>query len=142
MTEIAVLTGVVALTAGLAVWWRSRDGAVRTVDDHFAATELAGLGAAPGRWVLLEFTAPSCAPCAAARRVLDDVADGQHTVTVATVDVSAHPDAARAHGVLRTPTTFVVDAGGRVRGRIAGVPASRDVVALLGDGTPPADRAA
>lgn len=142
MTEVVVLAVVVAVTAGLAAVWRARDGAVRAVDDRFATPELADLGVPSGRWALVEFTAPSCAPCVAARRVLDEVATGRESVTVVTVDVSAHADAARAHGVLRTPSTFVVDPGGRVRGRISGVPSGPDVIALLDATPPPADRAA
>lgn len=134
MSEALVLAGVVAATATVACWWRTRDGRVRAVQDRFSPDDLAAIGAPAGRLVLVEFTAPSCAPCTAARRVLDEVAVGRADVAVRVVDVGEHLLLARAHGVLRTPTTFAVSADGAVLGRIAGVPGAADVAALLDAG--------
>lgn len=141
MTQLAILAAVVGSVAVLAVWWRARDGAVRVVADRFSPAELAELGAPAGRWLLLEFTAPACTPCAATERVLDEVAGDRDGVTVHAVDVSAQLDVVRGHGVLRTPTTFVIDPAGEVRGRVAGTPAADDIAALLGSGST-AERAA
>lgn len=131
MTQVVILAVVVAATAALSLWWNSRDGQVRAVVDRFTDAELAVLGAQPGQRLLVEFTAPSCAPCTAARRVLDEVAADRDDVVVRVADVGEQLDLARAHGVLRTPTTFGVAADGTVLGRVAGVPAPADVVALL-----------
>lgn len=131
MIEVVILGGVVAATAAFSLWWRARDGAVRTVTDRFADAELAALGAPAGQRLLVEFTAPSCAPCTAARRVLDQVAAAHGDVAVRLADVGEHLDLARTHHVLRTPTTFAVAADGRVLGRVAGIPDPADVAALL-----------
>lgn len=131
MTEVLILAGVVAATVAFSLWWRAREGRVRVVTDLFSAPELAILDAPAGHRLLVEFTAPSCAPCAATRRVLEKVAAEHTDVVVRTVDVGEQVDLARHHKVLRAPTTFVVAAGGTVLGRVAGVPDAADVAALL-----------
>ncbi|MEX0659073.1 MAG: thioredoxin family protein [Egibacteraceae bacterium] len=134
MTELAILAVIVAATAAAALWWRARDGRVRAVTDRFTEAELAALGAPSGRQLLVEFTAPSCAPCVTARRVLDQTVADRDDVTVRVADVAEQLDLARAHKVLRTPTTFAVAPDGLVLGRIAGVPDPADVTALLDRG--------
>lgn len=134
MTELAVLGLVVAVTAAAALWWRARDGQVRAVTDRFTDGELAALDAPVGRQLLVEFTAPSCAPCVAARRVLDQAVADRDDAAVRVADVAEQLDLARAHGVLRTPTTFAVAPDGVVLGRIAGVPDPADVADLLDSG--------
>jgi hypothetical protein len=49
------------------------------------------------------------------------------------VDAESHLAAVRALGVWRTPTTLVLDAGGRVVRRAGGVPTKGQVVAALGE---------
>ncbi|MEE3921829.1 thioredoxin family protein [Micromonospora sp. BRA006-A] len=78
----------------------------------------------------MQFSAPVCAPCRAARRVLADVAARLDRVVVLEVGVDAHLDAARELDVWRTPTVLVVDAAGRVVRR-AGVPDRDDLIAAL-----------
>lgn len=142
MTELLILAGVIAATAALSLWWRVRDGQVRAVDDRFSAAELAALDAPARHRLLVEFTAPSCAPCAAARRVLDEVAADHADVAVRTLDVGERADLARRHKVLRAPTTFVVAADGTVRGRVAGVPDRTAVARLLDKASANRERAA
>ena len=128
MTRVLVLVAALVVTACLALWWRRREGRVVRGSDRFTRAQLAALGVPPGASALVEFTAPHCAPCASARRVLDEVAATYNTLVV-TAD--AGHEVARAHRVLRAPTTFVLAADGAVRGRISGVPARDDVVALV-----------
>jgi thiol-disulfide isomerase/thioredoxin len=135
MTSVLILGSVLAATAVLAVVLRAGHGRVRMVGDRFTPGELERLGVSPGGWVLLEVTAPGCTTCAAARRVLDAVAAAEPGVTVAVADVAQHPDVARAHRVLRAPTTFVVAPDGSVRARIAGVPVDGEIRDLLARGT-------
>jgi hypothetical protein len=122
MTDVAVLAGVVALVGALSWWWRARDGHVRRAHGHVVEGLRAELGASPGGWLLLLFTAPACSPCALARRVLDDLAAGRADVQVAAVDVGDRLDLARAHHVLRAPTVLVIDEAGDVVARVSGVP--------------------
>jgi thiol-disulfide isomerase/thioredoxin len=133
MTRVAILLLALAVAAVLALWWRRRDGRVVADSGRFTSAELAALGVPGGAVALVEFTAPHCAPCAAARQVLDEIADGDQVVVVA-VDVGEPKgdDLARRHKVLRTPTTFVVAPDGSIRGRVSGVPHRQEVDALVG----------
>jgi thiol-disulfide isomerase/thioredoxin len=129
VTDVLVLLAVLAVTALLAAWWRARDGRVRDGDgDRF---DRAAVGAPAGTTLLVEFTAPGCAPCERAKGVLSAAAIERPDVLLVTVDVGEHLDLARAHGILRAPTTLVIDAADRVRHRISGVPAAGDLDALL-----------
>lgn len=133
MTDLAVLALVLLATAAFAWWWRARDGAVRDgrPGERLTAHERAVLGAPDDAVLLLEFTAPGCRPCVAAKGVLDGVAAARDDVAVAIADVGTHLDLARTHGVLRAPTTLVVDRDGLVRHRILGVPAAESLAAAV-----------
>lgn len=131
MTEVSALAAVAALVA-LAAWvLRARDGRIVATDALIAGPARARLGIPGNAAALVEFTTPSCHSCAAARAVLDDVASRHAGVRVVTADVGEHFDLARAHGVLRAPTTLVVDPGGRVRHRVHGVPDASRLEAAL-----------
>jgi thiol-disulfide isomerase/thioredoxin len=79
------------------------------------------------RATLLQFSSAFCAPCRATRRVLADVATATPGVVHIDVDAEHHLDVVRRLGVLRTPTTLVLDARGRELGRAGGVP-TKDLV--------------
>lgn len=130
MSRLSVLLAVLVAVALAAAWWRAREGRLRSTGGRFTPDQLAGLGVPPGVAAFIQFTAPHCVPCVAARRVLDDVA-ARHSVAVVPVDVGGALDLARAHHVLRTPTTFVVAADGSVPGRVSGVPDPADLARLL-----------
>jgi thiol-disulfide isomerase/thioredoxin len=74
------------------------------------------------RATLLQFSSAFCAPCRATRRVLADVADAVPGVVHIDIDAEHHLDVVRRLGVLRTPTTLILDATGRELGRAGGVP--------------------
>jgi thiol-disulfide isomerase/thioredoxin len=138
MTRLTLLLAVLVAVALVAVWWRRLDGRLRATGDRFTPGQLSRLHVPSGVAALVEFTSPHCAPCVAARRVLDEVA-ARFSATVAVVDIVDALDLARAHHVLRVPTIFVVAPDGRVLGRVSGVPAAADLAELLGD-TPCASR--
>jgi thiol-disulfide isomerase/thioredoxin len=133
MTDALIVLAVVAVTAVLWWWRRSRDGRIRSgrQGERLSAADRAAVGVPDDAVVLLEFTAPGCRPCAAAKSVLDDVAQTRADVVVATADVGEHIDLARLHGVLRAPTTLVIDKAGVVRHRITGVPARDGLAAAV-----------
>jgi thiol-disulfide isomerase/thioredoxin len=79
------------------------------------------------RATLLQFSSAFCAPCRAARRVLGDVAAATPGVAHIDIDAEHHLDVVRRLGVLRTPTTLILDEHGRELGRASGVP-TRDLV--------------
>ena len=83
------------------------------------------------RATLLQFSSAFCAPCRATRRVLADVADATPGIVHLDVDAEHHLDVVRRLGVLRTPTTLVLDAHGRELGRASGVPTKEQVARVL-----------
>ncbi len=75
---------------------------------------------------VVHFSATWCGPCAAVRRVVDQVCD-ELGVAHVEIDLDANPVAARRLSVLSLPTTFIFDASGQQRYRTAGVPKSADL---------------
>jgi thiol-disulfide isomerase/thioredoxin len=92
----------------------------------------AGLGHELGeRATLLQFSSAFCAPCRATRRVLADVAAAVPGVAHVEVDAEHHLELVRRLGVLRTPTTLILDAQGAEVARAAGAPRKEQVLSSL-----------
>ena len=83
------------------------------------------------RATLLQFSSAFCAPCRATRRVLGEVTDLVEGVTHVEIDAEHHLDATRAFGILRTPTTVVLDATGAEVTRATGAPTRDQVLTAL-----------
>jgi len=81
---------------------------------------------------LLQFSSAFCAPCRVTRRTLTEVADIVPGVEHLEVDAEHHLDLVRALGIMRTPTTLVLDATGREVTRAVGAPRKEQVIAALG----------
>ena len=97
----------------------------------------AGLTLEPGeRATLLQFSSAFCAPCRATRRVLADVAAIVPGVTHVEVDAEHHLELVRRVGVLRTPTTLVLDAAGREVTRASGALRKEQVLTALASAMP------
>jgi thiol-disulfide isomerase/thioredoxin len=84
------------------------------------------------RATLLQFSTAFCAPCRATRRTLEEVARIVPGVAHIEVDAEQHLDLVRRVGIMRTPTTIVLDADGREVSRAAGAPSRQAVIAGLG----------
>ena len=94
--------------------------------------EIAGLDLQLGeRATLLQFSSAFCAPCRATRRILADIAEAVPGVTHVEVDAEHHLELVRKLGVLRTPTTLILDARGVERTRAAGAPRKEQVLSAL-----------
>jgi thiol-disulfide isomerase/thioredoxin len=83
------------------------------------------------RATLLQFSSAFCAPCRATRRTLADVAGAVPGVSHVEVDAESHLDLVRRLGILRTPTTLVLDGEGREVTRASGAPRAGQVLAAL-----------
>jgi thiol-disulfide isomerase/thioredoxin len=138
---LVVLAAVLLAATAFGVYRRLTDGRIRGVDPHephvddVAATVLtaADLGAELGeRATLVQFSTAFCQPCRPTRRILAEVAEMVDGVRHVDVDAESHLDLVRRLDVVRTPTTLVLDASGRVVVRAVGVPRKPDVVAALG----------
>lgn len=89
------------------------------------------LGLSPTGPTIVHFSAVWCGPCAAVRKVVDQVCEERPGVAHVEVDMDHNPDAARRLSVLSLPTTFVFDADGRRRYRASGVPTAADLRSAL-----------
>lgn len=131
---ILIVAVAVALAAGFLI--RSRSGKVldgSAVDPDSALLLDAGLSTTCP--TILHFSAPWCGPCAAVRRVVDQVigklaAEGV-TVLDLEVDIDENPSLAQQLKVLSLPTTFIYDASGAQLHRIPGVPKADALLAAL-----------
>ena len=83
------------------------------------------------RATLLQFSSAFCAPCRATRRILGEVAAVVPGVVHVEVDAEHHLELVRRLGVLRTPTTLVLDARGAEITRAAGAPRKEQVLEAL-----------
>jgi thiol-disulfide isomerase/thioredoxin len=145
---------LVAVVGALAfgAWRAYADGrfrgthAVRGVGDGERATSVEPVETTPldlppdtplgERATLLQFSSAFCAPCRATRRVLADVAETVPGVVHVELDAEHHLDVVRRLGILRTPTTLVLDARGAEVARAAGAPTKQQVLGALGGALP------
>ncbi|MCW2759266.1 MAG: putative thioredoxin, partial [Nocardioidaceae bacterium] len=84
---------------------------------------------------LLQFSSAFCAPCRATRRTLEEVARIVPGVTHIEVDAEDNLELVRRLGILRTPTTLVLDATGHEVSRASGAPTKQAVIAGIGAAT-------
>jgi thiol-disulfide isomerase/thioredoxin len=84
-----------------------------------------------GRATLLQFSSAFCAPCRATRRTLADIAAAVPGVAHVEVDAEHHLELVRRLGILRTPTTLILDGRGVELSRAAGAPRKEQVLAAL-----------
>lgn len=143
-TGLVVLAAAVVLALGFGLWRAGSDGRFRGTHAVRGATEAAPVAPAESvlagtsydgqlgeRATLLQFSSAFCAPCRATRRVLADVAEREAGVAHVEVDAESHLDLVRRLGILRTPTTLVLDGGGAEVLRAAGVPTRERVQSVL-----------
>ena len=83
------------------------------------------------RATLLQFSSAFCAPCRATRRVLGEVTGLVDGVAHVEIDAEHHLEATRTLGILRTPTTIVLDAAGAEVTRATGAPTRDQVLTAL-----------
>lgn len=137
-----VLVAALALASAFGVYRAARDGRFRgTHPVRGAATEehedsvLRDLDVdheLGQRATLLQFSSAFCAPCRATRRILADVAEVVPGVVHVEIDAEHHLDLVRRLGVVRTPTTLILDSRGREVSRASGAPRKEEVLASLG----------
>lgn len=123
---VAVLIAAlgVAIVVGRLMTLRSGLMRAQAIED---AVDTSDLGLSTTGPTIVHFTAAWCGPCAAVRRVVDQVCADLPAVAHVEIDMDANPSAARRLSVLSLPTTFVFDADGRRRYRATGVPKVADL---------------
>jgi thiol-disulfide isomerase/thioredoxin len=139
MTPLLITAVAIVVAIGLAtlVGWlmKRRSGVLRATvgpgDDDSADLDTSDLGLSATGPTIVHFSADWCGPCAGVRRVVDQVCDDLVQVAHVEIDMDANPAAARRLSVLSLPTTFIFDAGGRLRYRTSGVPKATDLRSAL-----------
>jgi thiol-disulfide isomerase/thioredoxin len=147
VTGLIVLGVVLVLASGFGLWRKRTDGTVRiqgvSEQDGARAQDSTGnradglltsdrLGRELGsRATLLQFSSAFCQPCRATKVILADVASRVDGVEHIEIDAESHLDLVREVGIMRTPTTLVLDGSGRITARASGVPRREQVLAAL-----------
>lgn len=83
------------------------------------------------RATFVQFSSAFCAPCRATRRILEEIAAHSPGVAHVEIDAEHHLELVRRLGILRTPTTLVLDARGAELARAAGTPTKAQVLQVL-----------
>ena len=133
-SSLAAVLCVIAAALGVAVvvgvLVNRRSGIVRESFDPLVG-DTADLGLSSTGPTVVHFSAVWCGPCAAVRRVVNEVCTDLPAVAHVEIDIDANPAAAHRLSVLSLPTTFIFDGDGRQRYRAAGVPRAADLRSAL-----------
>ncbi|ORA10522.1 thioredoxin family protein [Mycobacterium asiaticum] len=136
MSSVLIVAGAIGAALGIAsvvgVAINRRSGVLRSADDALSADQdNSDLGLSDTGPTVVHFSADWCGPCAAVRRVVDQVCAELPDVAHVELDIDENPVAAKRLSVLSLPTTFIFDADGRQRYRTAGVPKAADLQTAL-----------
>lgn len=137
VVSLLVVAAIILLSVLVGRWWQRRDGTVKRVDaadgHHFEPEQLAavGLDVEGAEALALLLGSPTCAPCETVKGVLAEVEDERPGLHWTYVDAADHLELARSHHVMRVPTLFVLEPGGRILARTSGVPGRRDLLRVL-----------
>jgi thiol-disulfide isomerase/thioredoxin len=134
LARVILVLAVVAVSAGLGLWWRARQGVVR-----LTGTEGPGGNSWPERGVTLgaeatfvQFSTDFCSPCRATSRVLHTFAQARDGVVHTELDIDAHLALVRELSVLRAPTVVVLDRAGTEIARMSGAVSGAQAEQALG----------
>ncbi len=137
MNGVILVLGVLAVASAFGVWRQRTDGRVQTIEPATAEVEqvspFAALGTMGSHATIVQFSAPVCAPCRAAKVVAHEVMDLVPGVTHIEVAAEQHMDLVKQFNVMRTPTLLVLDSQGRMSARMSGVPRRDELLVALDD---------
>ena len=132
-----MLVVALAVTAGVALLLRLRDGAVRptateedAVDDA-AVFERLGVRPFDAQLTVVQFSTAFCGPCRATKARLAQLTATRPGLATVHVDAESHLEEVRELDVRRTPTLFFLDRDGRVVARSSGAPRPEELTALV-----------
>ena len=140
MTGLVVLLIVVVAVLAFGAYRAAVDGRFRGThpikgvgeEEHHPA-QWTWSGDKGERATLLQFSTKFCAPCRATRHTLEQVARTVPGVVHVEVDAEHHLELVRELGIMRTPTTLILDERGREVRRASGSPKKDEVLATLAD---------
>jgi thiol-disulfide isomerase/thioredoxin len=79
----------------------------------------------------VQFSSAFCAPCRTTRVILNDVAEHEDGIVHYDIDAEKELELVRELGIMRTPTTLILDRQGSEIARAAGAPRKDQVLAAL-----------
>src|SRR3954449_479426 len=131
---VVVVLGALVVTAAVAWWVRTRNGAVRTPAEapaHLPVFERLGVDPAAADLTVVQFSTAFCGPCRTTKARLEDPRGRRPRLAYVHVDAESHLDEVRALDVRRTPTLFYLDRDGSLIGRSSGAPRPDELTALV-----------
>ncbi|MDT5090951.1 MAG: hypothetical protein QOH60_314 [Mycobacterium sp.] len=129
-TSAGVIVAALVVAVLIGVLVNRRSGVLREGRGP-VEVDTTDLGLSDSGPTVVHFSASWCGPCAAVRRVVDQVCGDLPGVSHVEIDLDADPGAAQRFSVLSLPTTFVFDDDGRQRYRTSGVPTAADLRSAL-----------
>jgi thiol-disulfide isomerase/thioredoxin len=138
-TGAIVLAAALLVTAALAWWARTRNGAIRPAVATEAAGpvpmnpvfERLGVRADAADLTVVQFSTAFCAPCRTTRARLQQLQATRPGLAYVHVDAESHLDEVRELDVRRTPTLFYLRRDGSVLARSSGAPQPGELTALV-----------
>jgi hypothetical protein len=139
-----VLAGALVLTAAVAWWLRTRNGALKPAQALPATAAerpvpapsspvFARLGIDPSEadLTVVQFSTAFCGPCRTTRARLHQLQTTRPGLAYVHVDAESHLDEVRELDVRRTPTLFYLRRDGSLLGRSSGAPRPEELTALV-----------
>jgi thiol-disulfide isomerase/thioredoxin len=126
--RLLLILGLIALAISAGLLWRARSGKSRRVSNG-EKIDLAALGVIKdgqpvtqfGKKVtFLQFSSEFCTACAQTSKLYGELEKVHPEILHLEIDITNRVDLANKFNILQTPTTLVLDSGGRVTSRIGG----------------------
>ncbi len=128
---VTILVVVLGLSTAFGLYRKFTDGNVKQTVSHEHVECLDIANRLGKEATLLQFSSAFCQPCKATRVLLSDVVAGLPEVAHIEVDAEDHLDLVRSLGIMRTPTTLILDHTGEIVGRAVGLPKRSQVLTAL-----------
>src|SRR3954449_5603493 len=131
---VVVVLGALVVTAAVAWWVRTRNGAVRTPAEapaHLPVFARLGVDPAAADLTVVQFSTAFCGPCRTTKARLEHLRSTRPGLAVVHVDAESHLEEVRELDVRRTPTLFYLGRDGQLIGRSSGAPRAGELTALV-----------
>lgn len=126
------------LTAAVAWWLRTRDGALKPagaadpeVSPLSPVFDRLGVDPSAADLTVVQFSTAFCGPCRTTRARLQQLQSHRPGLAYVHVDAESHLDEVRELDVRRTPTLFYLRRDGSLVGRSSGAPRPEELTAVV-----------
>ncbi|HEY0508580.1 MAG TPA: thioredoxin family protein [Blastococcus sp.] len=134
-----VVVAALVVTAVVAWWVQTRNGAVRTpaperaggIPSHLPVFARLGVRPEEADLTVVQFSTAFCGPCRSTKARLQHLQTTRPGLAYVHVDAESHLDEVRELDVRRTPTLFYLGRDGELIGRSSGAPRPDELTALV-----------